>query len=249
MLLSTLTGDDHEPVFYSLLIDESNDRGVEAKDLVVLVRFFDPRGMKAVTRFIGLPTANNGTARAIFNKVDECLEANRLKYANMLAFNSDTCNTMKGQRNGVVKHLKEKQPNLLDFGCICHLENLAVKAAMKTLPTDIDALLVDINTFFYLSVKRKGEFKSFCEFVNIGYKSILSRSVRVTARDASAHAMLQKMVGSRHYAVRVPIPSDFGIGTVSCVHVYMCSRSLSLYVRGPLSCTAPCGFRALTYAG
>ena len=46
-----------------------------------------------------------------------------------------------------------------------------VKAAMKTLPTDIDALLVDIN---YLSVKLKEEFKSFCEFVNIGYKSILS---------------------------------------------------------------------------
>ena len=148
---------------------------------MVLVWFFDPRDMKAVTRFIGLPTANNGTAKAIFDKVDECLEANGIKYTNMLAFNSDTCNTMKGQRNGVVKHLKEKQPNLLDFGCICHLENLAVKAAMKTLPTDIDALptdidalLVDINTFFYLCVKRKEEFKSFCEFVNIGYKSILS---------------------------------------------------------------------------
>ena len=42
----------------------------------------------------------------------------------------------------------------------------------------------------------------------------------MTARAASAHAMLQKMVGSGHYAVRVPIPSDFGIGTVSCVHVY-----------------------------
>ena len=173
-LLSTLTGDDNEPVFYSSLIDESNDRGVEAKDLVVLVRFFDPRAMKAETRFIGLPTANNGTAKAIFDKVDECLEANGIKYANMLAFNSDTCNTMKGQRNGVVMLLKEKQPNLLDFGCICDLENLAVKAAMKILPTDIDALLVDINTFFYLSVKWKEEFKSFCEFVNIGYKSIPS---------------------------------------------------------------------------
>ena len=58
-LLSTLTGDDNDPVFYSLLVDESNDRGVEAKDLVVLVRFFDHRVMKAVTRFIGLPTAND----------------------------------------------------------------------------------------------------------------------------------------------------------------------------------------------
>ena len=30
--------------------------------------------------------------------------------------------------------------------------------------------MVDINTHFYLSIKRKEEFKSFCEFVNVGYK-------------------------------------------------------------------------------
>ena len=41
-LLSTLTGNHSifSPVSYSLLIDESNDRGVEAKDMVILVRFF-----------------------------------------------------------------------------------------------------------------------------------------------------------------------------------------------------------------
>lgn len=175
-LLSTLT-DLHStfsPVFYSLLIDESNDRGVEAKDLVVLARFFDHRVMKAVTRFIALPTANDGTATAIFAKLDGCLRDCGLSYDNLLAFNSDTCNTMKGQRNGVVKYLKDKQPSLVDFGCICHLENLAVKAAMKTLPANIDSFLVDINTHFYMSVKRKEEFKSFCDFVNINYKTILS---------------------------------------------------------------------------
>ena len=175
-LLSTLTGNHSifSPVSYSLLIDESNDRGVEAKDMVILVRFFDHRVMRAITRFVSLPTANDGTAAAIFAKLDDCLRESGLPYANLLAFNSDTCNTMKGQRNGVVKYLKEKQPSLVDFGCICHLENLAVKAAVKTLPTNVDAFLVDLNTHFYLSVKRKEEFKSFCDFVSINYKAILS---------------------------------------------------------------------------
>ena len=66
----------------------------------------------------------------------------------------------------------------------------------------------------------------------------------MTARAASAHAMLQKMVGSRHYAVRVPIviPSDFGIGTVSCVHVYACfvalrARSFVVYRPVRFSCS------------
>ena len=38
-LIEQLTSDI--PVYFSLLVDESNDRGVEAKDLVVLLRFFD----------------------------------------------------------------------------------------------------------------------------------------------------------------------------------------------------------------
>ena len=43
-------------------------------------------------------------------------------------FNSDTCNAMKVHHNGVVRHLKDKQPNFVEL--ICHLENLAIKAAM-----------------------------------------------------------------------------------------------------------------------
>ena len=130
--------------------------------------------MRAVTRFVGLPTANNGTVAAIFDEINQCLMSNGIKYENLLCFNSDTCNTMKGQQNGVVRHLHKKQPNLADFGCICHLENLAVKAAIKVFPSSIDSLLVDINTHFYLSIKRKEEFKSFCEFVNVSYKQILA---------------------------------------------------------------------------
>ena len=166
------------PIFFSLLVDESNDRGVEAKDLVVLLRFFDPSAMKAVTRFIDLPTSNDGSAAAIFAKMDECLVSRGLTYDHLVSFNSDTCSTMKGVRNGVVRHLKDKQPNLVDFGCICHLENLALKAAMKSLPIAIDSFLVSIHTHFYLSIKRKEQFKEFCEFVDVSYKQILKHMWR-----------------------------------------------------------------------
>lgn len=187
-LIETLTSTS-TPVYYSLLIDESNNRGVEAKDLVVLLRFFDSSVMKAVTRFIDLPTSNDGSAAAIFRKIDECLLSRGLAYEHLVSFNSDTCNTMKGKRNGVVRHLTDKQPNLIDLGCICHLENLALKAAMKSLPISVDTLLVDINTHFYLSSKRKEALKDFCDFVDVTYKRILAHVetrwlslLRVTAR-------------------------------------------------------------------
>ena len=38
---------------------------------------------------------------------------------------------------------------------------------MKSLPINIASLLVDLNTNFYMSVKRKGQLKEFCDFVNI----------------------------------------------------------------------------------
>lgn len=151
------------PIFFSLLVDESSDHGVEAKDLVVLLRFFDPSAMKAVTRFVDLPTANDGSAAAIFAKIDECLVSRGLKYDHLVSFNSDTCSTMKGVRNGVVHHLKDKQPNLIDFGYVCHLENLALKAAMTSLPIAIVSFLVSIHTHFYLRIKRKEQYKEFSE--------------------------------------------------------------------------------------
>lgn len=70
----------------------------------MLLRFFDISIMKAVTRFFDLPTLNNGTAAAIFAKIDESIVSNGLSYDHLVSFNSDTCNTMKGQRKGVVRH-------------------------------------------------------------------------------------------------------------------------------------------------
>ena len=114
-------------VYYSLLVDESNDRGIEAKDLVVLLRFFDMSIMRGVTRFIDLPTANNGNAAAIFTEIDKCLTLQGLSYSNMVSFNSNTCNTMKGQRNGVVAHLREKHLIWLILGAFAISKILPLK--------------------------------------------------------------------------------------------------------------------------
>ena len=226
-LIEQLTSD--VPVYFSLLVDESNDRGVEAKDLVVLLRFFDTSVMKAVTRFIDLPTANDGTAAAIFAKIDECLVSRGLQYQHLICFNSDTCNTMKGQRNGVVRHLRDQQPDVLDLGCICHLENLALKAAMKSLPINVDSLLVDINTHFYMSVKRKDQLKEFCDFVNVTYKKILAHVetrwlslLRVIARILEIWPALKSYFESH--------PDSEKPGRVRSITIQMCDDTTKLFL-------------------
>ena len=94
-LIERLTSDTS--VYFSLLVDESNDRGVEVKDLVLLLRFFDTTLMRAVTRFIDLPPITDGSASAIFATINDCLVRRGLEYEHLICFNSDTSNTMKAK--------------------------------------------------------------------------------------------------------------------------------------------------------
>lgn len=70
-----------------------------------------------------------------------------------------------------MQYLLEQQPAMIDFG---GLESLAVKAAAKTLPVNVDLFLVVINTRFYLSIRRLKE--SFWAFVDVTYKRIVYQS-------------------------------------------------------------------------
>ena len=47
---------------------------------------FDTTVLRAVTRFLDLPTANDGTAAPIFEKIDETLMSRGIKYENFLCF-------------------------------------------------------------------------------------------------------------------------------------------------------------------
>ena len=81
----------------------------------MLLRFFDTTLMRAVTRFIDLPPVTDGSASAIFTTINDCLVRRGLKYEHLICFNSDTCNTMKGKRNGVVRHLQTSNQICLPY--------------------------------------------------------------------------------------------------------------------------------------
>ena len=44
---------------------------------------------------------------------------------------------------------REKQPKIIDLGCICHLENLCVVNACKKLVIPVDELLIDVFYNFH----------------------------------------------------------------------------------------------------
>ncbi len=113
------------------------------------------------------------TAVHIFEAIKDVLVKYGLEFSNLVSFASDTCNVMKGVRNGVSAKIRQEQPKVLDIHCICHVVSLCVKSAVKALPIKIDEILVDIYYHFHNSVKSIASLKEYAEFCDVEFKVIL----------------------------------------------------------------------------
>uniref|UniRef100_H3A7F3 HAT C-terminal dimerisation domain-containing protein n=1 Tax=Latimeria chalumnae TaxID=7897 RepID=H3A7F3_LATCH len=157
---------------FGLMCDESNDQGND-KDFVLLVRLYNEEEMAVKTRFLDMLTCNIGSAENLFNCLDESFRKRGISWNNVVAYNSDNASVVKGRKNSVYSRIVQRQPNVVDMGCICHLANLTVGAALKTFLLPVEDLLVDIYHNFHHSAKRKEEYKEFQKFTNIDPLKIL----------------------------------------------------------------------------
>ena len=161
---------------FNLLCDESDERGDSVKLLTILVRFFDPSNMLVVTRHLDTIGITDCSAEGVYVGLKQTLERFQVPFSNLISFTSDTCNIMKGCRNGVIAKLRESQSSIIDVYCICHLLNLCVKSAMKTLPLKVDDLMVDVFYYFRNSVKRVTALQEYATFCDSEYKTVLKHS-------------------------------------------------------------------------
>ena len=81
---------------FSILVDESNDRGTQ-KCLAVMVRIFE--GESVITRFLDMPIVNIANADTLFDALSECLISRGLSWSNVMRYMSDNCNLMKGKNS------------------------------------------------------------------------------------------------------------------------------------------------------
>ncbi|XP_067949658.1 uncharacterized protein [Watersipora subatra] len=158
---------------FTLMIDESNDSG--EKVLAILASLYDEPTKTNSTRFVQLVKCSDASANGIFKLVDSFFKTHGvIKWTNVVAFQSDNCNVMKGKHKGVIRLIRDQNPNVVDMGCICHLCNLCVKKASQALPFSVDDLLVDIHYHFDNSMPRTEELKSyFAAYPDLEYKRML----------------------------------------------------------------------------
>ena len=77
--------------------------------------FYDPVQCVITTRHIDTVGIQDLTAQGIFTALKDMIESYGIPLCNLKSFTSDTCNVMKGARNGVIAKLSTVQPKIVDI--------------------------------------------------------------------------------------------------------------------------------------
>lgn len=157
---------------FCLSTDGSTDSGSKLYPLVVT--YFDPKSQLIESSLLSIPALQgDSTGKNIGELLLTELKCLEVPYEHCVAFCSDNASVMVGAKNGVVALLKQKQPNLISIGCLCHLVNLAAEKASAIMPVKLDEIVVDIYYYLEKSSKRKDKLQKFQELHNKETRKIL----------------------------------------------------------------------------
>lgn len=116
---------------FSLLVDESSDRGC-IKHLCLIVRFYED--YKVTDAFLGLVPIQDGTTETFYRHIVKVFTDNCIPYKeNLVGFAADGDSAMMGQHNSLATRLLADIPNLFVIKCICHTFHLCASYACDRL--------------------------------------------------------------------------------------------------------------------
>ena len=111
-----------------------------------------------------------------------------IPWTNIKGYSADNCNVMVGKCNSVPSRVREKTDGqVFDMGCVCHIVNLCIGAAVWSRALPVDDFLIDIYTTSIAgtcnssvllhqnapSSKRKEHYREYQQFCDVDCLSIL----------------------------------------------------------------------------
>ena len=145
--------------FYSLILDESTDISWQ-KCLSMMVRYYSDEHKAIVTPLYCLVHIEKGDATTQVEAILEQLEADKLCLDKMIGIGVDGANVNVGVHHSVSSLLKEKNPSLIVFKCICHSLHLAASKAMECLPRHLEFMVRETCSWFTCSTKRQEDYRA-----------------------------------------------------------------------------------------
>ena len=126
---------------FSLALDETTVCNSEAL-LLAYVRFqYDSQFMKEMLFCESLQTTI--TAKDIYNVVKKFMTDNDIPFNNLISVAADGAPNMMGSYKGVLKLLKDNQPEMMTVHCIIHRENLAATTLSPELGESLKKVISD----------------------------------------------------------------------------------------------------------
>lgn len=115
-----------------LHVDESTDVS-SSKILLIYLTICNPENLINGERFGTALEIEKCDADSIASTISQWVDTTGLKKNNIFMFTSDGAAVMTGKNNGVAKKLRDNFgfSHLVDYHCICHRENLAMKDSYK----------------------------------------------------------------------------------------------------------------------
>ena len=150
VILEDVVQEINDAGVYSLMLDESTDRG-NRKRLLVYIQYFN--NSELITKLlenIEILTAK-ADAETITNLVLSELRRKGIDIRNLVGVGTDGASVMTGRKNGVVVRLKEHSPCLVGIHCAAHRCALAASQAAKSIKPLREYSNTVSNIFFYFS--------------------------------------------------------------------------------------------------
>ena len=94
------------------------------------------------------------------------IEKHKLSLTDLIGFSANTANVMYGCNKSAVSRIKDANPSCIVITSVCHSTALSVCHSSKTLPRNINQLVLDIYNYVSQSAKRIFKFKEFQDFTD-----------------------------------------------------------------------------------
>ena len=193
---------------FSILIDGSNDTGLEKMNPLT-IKIFDIGRGRVESRFLDMCTCTttgttSATAESIFTKMDQVLSSCTVPWTNCVGFGVDNASVNIGKHNSIRTRVLRSNPSTYFLGCPCHLaHNTASTAAdclSRTTGFDVEEMAVDLYYWFDKSTKRKSTLEDYCVFCDVTYIAVIRHvSTRWLSLATAVERALKLYEGLRSY--------------------------------------------------